>query len=333
MASLFDNLQAQAFRADIKRGTKSSIAWCRKKVADMTKISRTKLLNDEAVKQVSTPLVGRMFMYFYDPKYKKTLPYYDRFPLIIMVKKAPGGFYGINLHYLPPVLRAKFFDKLLDYSNNNKYNKSTRFKMSYDLLNKTSKLSAVKPCYKKYLTKHIKSRISEISASEWEIAIFLPTEQFIKKGKNSIWHYRFKNREQLDGKIKELVDSRLARKKEVAERKAKRLAPHSLKVGDILYASWGYDQTNIDWFKVDKLIGKHKVTLVPLGSKFAGETPEGYDNRVLPAEQVNRNAFIADGSKNYMVNGSNNSVTLSSYAWARPWDGQPLYETQAGYGH
>ena len=187
MASLFDNLQAQAFRADIKRGTKSSIAWFRKKVADMTKISRTKLLNDEAVKQVSTPLVGRMFMYFYDPKYKKTLPYYDRFPLIIMVKKAPGGFYGINLHYLPPVLRAKFFDKLLDYSNNNKYNKSTRFKMSYDLLNKTSKLSAFKPCYKKYLTKHIKSRISEISASEWEIAIFLPTEQFVKKGKNSIW--------------------------------------------------------------------------------------------------------------------------------------------------
>ena len=187
MASLFDNLQAQAFRADIKRGTKSSIAWFRKKVADMTKISRTKLLNDEAVKQLSTPLVGRMFMYFYDPKYKKTLPYYDRFPIIIMVKKAPGGFYGINLHYLPPVLRAKFFDKLLDYSNNNKYNKSTRFKMSYDLLNKTSKLSAFKPCYKKYLTKHIKSRISEISATEWEIAIFLPTEQFIKKGKNSIW--------------------------------------------------------------------------------------------------------------------------------------------------
>ena len=187
MASLFDNLQAQAFRADIKRGTKSSIAWFRKKVADMTTISRTKLLNDEAVKQVSTPLVGRMFMYFYDPKYKKTLPYYDRFPLIIMVKKAPGGFYGINLHYLPPVLRAKFFDKLLDYSNNNKYNKSTRFKMSYDLLNKTSKLSAFKPCYKKYLTKHIKSRISEISATEREIAIFLPTEQFVKKGKNSIW--------------------------------------------------------------------------------------------------------------------------------------------------
>ena len=196
---------------------------------------------------------------------------------------------------------------------------------------------------KLYLTKYAQSNTSKYDAITYadagvEIWIYtkdtgLYAAAFPIKAKNSIWHYRFKNREQLDGKIKELVDSRLARKKEVAERKAKRLAPHSLKVGDILYASWGYDQTNIDWFKVDKLIGKSKVTLVPLGSKFAGETPEGYDNRVLPAEQVNRNAFIADGSKNYMVNGSNNSVTLSSYAWARPWDGQPLYETQAGYGH
>ena len=196
---------------------------------------------------------------------------------------------------------------------------------------------------KLYLTKYAQSNTSKYDAITYadagvEIWIYtkdtgLYAAAFPIKGKNSIWHYRFKNREQLDGKIKELVDSRLARKKEVAERKAKRLAQHSLKVGDILYASWGYDQTNIDWFKVDKLIGKSKVTLVPLGSKFAGETPEGYDNRVLPAEQVNRNAFIADGSKNYMVNGSNNSVTLSSYAWARPWDGQPLYETQAGYGH
>ena len=153
------------------------------------------------------------------------------------------------------------------------------------------------------------------------------------KGKNSIWYYNFKNREQLDGKIAELVDNRLAWKKEVAERKARRLAPHSLKVGDILYASWGYEQTNIDFFKVDKLIGKSKITLVPLGSKFAGETPEGYDNRVVPFDQVNTNSFIRAGSKNYMVRGNDNSVTLSSYAWASPWDGQPLYETQSGYGH
>ena len=187
MASLFDKFQAQAFRSDVRRGTKRSLDWFREKVTAMTQVSRQKLLTDDALKQVNAPLVGRMFMYFYDPKHKKTLPFYDKFPLIIMVDKAPGGFYGLNLHYLNPRLRAKFFDKLLEYSNNNKYDKTTRLKLSYQLLKGASKLSAFKPCYKRYLTKHIKSQISEVSASEWEIAIFLPTEQFQKSSKDSIW--------------------------------------------------------------------------------------------------------------------------------------------------
>lgn len=187
MASLFDQIQAAAFRSDIKRGTKQSLKWFREKVAEIRTVNRKALLRDELTKTVAKPLIGRMFMYAYDPKNKKTLPFYDKFPLIIMVDKAPGGFYGINLHYLPPLLRARFFDRLLEYSNNDKYNSSTRLKMSYDLLKGASKLSAFKPCYKHYLTRHIKSQISEISASEWEIAIFLPSEQFVKKGKDAVW--------------------------------------------------------------------------------------------------------------------------------------------------
>ena len=60
-------------------------------------------------------------MYFYDPKHKETLPYYDRFPLIIMVGPAPRGFIGLNLHYLPLATRAKFLDALLGTINNEKY--------------------------------------------------------------------------------------------------------------------------------------------------------------------------------------------------------------------
>ena len=84
-------------------------------------------------------------------------------------------------------MRAKFFDKLLEYSNNKKYDKTTRLKLSYDLLKNAAKLSAFKPCYKRYLNKHVKSQISEVNASEWEIALFLPTEQFKKSGKDNIW--------------------------------------------------------------------------------------------------------------------------------------------------
>lgn len=187
MASLFDQLNKQATLSGIQKGTKKSLEWFKDRLAAITQVNRNSILNDDSLKSVSTPLVGRMFMYFYDPKHKKTLPYYDRFPLVIMVDKAPGGFYGLNLHYLEPRLRARFFDKLLEYSNNNKYDKTTRFKLSYELLKASSRMAAFKPCYKRYLTEHIRSKIAEVPSSEWEIALFLPTEQFKKSRNSSVW--------------------------------------------------------------------------------------------------------------------------------------------------
>jgi hypothetical protein len=187
MASLFDQLNKQATVAGIKKNTKRSLAWFRERISSITDVNSRKILDDDNLNKVNTPLVGRMFMYFYDPKTKETLPHYDKFPLVIMVDKAPGGFYGLNLHYLEPRLRAKFFDLLLEYSNNTKYDKTTRLKMSYDLLKASSKLSAFKPCYKRYLTKHIKSRIAEVPANQWDVALFLPTEQFKKSGKSAVW--------------------------------------------------------------------------------------------------------------------------------------------------
>ena len=187
MASLFDQLNKQATVAGIKKNTKRSLAWFRERISSITDVNSRRILDDDNLNKVNTPLVGRMFMYFYDPKTKETLPHYDKFPLVIMVDKAPGGFYGLNLHYLEPRLRAKFFDLLLEYSNNTKYDKTTRLKMSYDLLKASSKLSAFKPCYKRYLTKYIKSRIAEVPANQWDVALFLPTEQFKKSDKSAVW--------------------------------------------------------------------------------------------------------------------------------------------------
>jgi hypothetical protein len=185
--SYFSQVKKEASAAGIKNNTKKSLKWFREKLIYMTGVSRTKVLKDEALKKINTPLVGRMFMYFYDPKTKKTMPFYDKFPLIIMVDKAPGGFYGLNLHYLDPIMRAVFFDKLLSYTNNKNYDETTKLRLSYDLLKGMSKLTAFAPCFKHYLTSNIKSQISEVPASEWEVAIFLPTEQFVKSSKAAVW--------------------------------------------------------------------------------------------------------------------------------------------------
>lgn len=123
-------------------------------------------------------IIGDMFMFFYDAKHKDTLPYYDRFPLAIIVDFAPDGFYGINLHYLPLPLRAKFLDALLDTTTNKKYDKTTRFRASYRMLQSASKTRYFKPCFKHYLADHVKGNFAKIAAPDWEIATFLPTADF-----------------------------------------------------------------------------------------------------------------------------------------------------------
>lgn len=187
MASLFDTLQAQAQRAGVTARTKSSKKWFETKVGELGNVSRAKVLKDTALDKTTRNISGNMYMYFYDPKHKKTLPYYDRFPLTIMVEPAAGGFYGLNLHYLRPDVRAQFLDELMKLAPT-KVRETTRItKMRYSLLQGVKKYKEFKPCFKHYLTKHVKSQFSRVQMADWEIAVFLPTEQFTKKSKTAVW--------------------------------------------------------------------------------------------------------------------------------------------------
>ena len=176
--SYFEKLQLQAFRAGVQPRSDESQKWFRNKLKNIGQVNRQKLLRDSALQRVARPRMGDMYMFFYDPKHKETLPYYDTFPLIIMVEKAPGGFYGLNMHYLPPVLRAKLFDGLA--KSDERYDENTRFRARYRLLQSVRKLKYFKPCFKHYLTKHVEGRISKVEAPEWEIALFMPTQRFKK---------------------------------------------------------------------------------------------------------------------------------------------------------
>ena len=182
---LFDRLEREAFRGGIQARTKESMRWFRTRVSQIKSVSRQQLLKD--ARQRKKPFFGGMFMYFYDPKHKKTLPFYDRIPLCIPVEPAKGGFYGLNLHYLPHSLRAQFLDALYDTTNNDKFDASTRFKLTYNLLKGISGKPYYKACYKHYLSDHVKSSFAVVDSADWEIAIFLPTESFRKSDVSSVW--------------------------------------------------------------------------------------------------------------------------------------------------
>jgi len=128
-----------------------------------------------------------MYFWFYDPKHKETLPYYDSFPLGIIVGPAKGGFHALNLHYLPPLIRARFLDELMDITTNTQMAENKRFKLTYGLLKGATKYKEFKPCFKHYLTKHVRSRFAMIGADEWEIAAFLPAADWQKKSASQVY--------------------------------------------------------------------------------------------------------------------------------------------------
>lgn len=187
MSNIFQQLEYEAFRAGVTPRTKESIEWFRKRAQAMRRVNRNQLMKEEPVELESNEIVGAMYMYFYDPKTKDDLPYYDSFPLTIVVGPAEDGFYGLNLHYLPPLLRAKFLDSLMDITTNKKYDDTTRFRLTYSMLKRASKYKYFKPCFKHYLNKHVRSRFARVPAPEWEIAAFLPTADFQKAGRNKVY--------------------------------------------------------------------------------------------------------------------------------------------------
>ena len=129
-----------------------------------------------------------MYMYIYDPKGKQELPYYDRFPLTIMIEGYKDGFLGLNLHYLRPDIRAKFLEELMKLAPGRVKDNTRLLKARYSLLQSTRKFKEFRPCLKRYLGNQIRSRLVRVPMTEWEIAIFLPTEQFVKQQKGAIWN-------------------------------------------------------------------------------------------------------------------------------------------------
>jgi len=189
MASLFDTLQAGAFRAGIQARTDKSRNWFSRQVKELGTVNRNKLMRDDALDPTANPKVGDMIMYFYDPKMKNELPYYDKFPLTILVQPTKGGFQGLNLHYLSPKVRALFLDRLMDLAPKNVTDSTRLARLRYNTIKGANKYKEFRPCFKQYLMSQVKSRIVRVPMTDWEIAVFMPTQQFKKVKDESVWRY------------------------------------------------------------------------------------------------------------------------------------------------
>ena len=157
------------------KGRPKSTDWYRDKIKEFGKPGAMDLIRDG--KRDNAPFYGRLNMFFYDPKFKKTLPYYDTFPLVLPLERYTDGFLGINLHYLPMTLRIQLLDRLVDFSNNTKFDESTKLDVDYSDL---KKVKLVKPTLKRYLQGRVKTQFRRIDADEFTVAALLPVARFKK---------------------------------------------------------------------------------------------------------------------------------------------------------
>jgi hypothetical protein len=184
MAYLLDRISASLAKEGLTPRTNKARAWLRSKVKDLSPSSSSLMRESSRLKDKS--VIGKMYFYFYDPKLKDSLPYYDRFPLTIPMEQYQNGFLGLNLHYIHPKQRITLLDKLSETLNNDEYDETTKFRFNYSYLKAASKIYEASPCIKRYFYSNIQSRFLEISPNEWDIAALLPAENFIGATTNKV---------------------------------------------------------------------------------------------------------------------------------------------------
>ena len=170
-----------------KEYTKDELAkWFEEKALSVkTGTARNKILSaEERYADINNQFVGNMYFFRYDPKYKATLPMYDKYPLAIVIERYTDGFLGLNMHYLTKGQRKSAVVMMNDfYSKKKPFSGTTVGKgiTNWELLinsSGTSESLANKSVHR-YLYTHVRSQFIRINKDEYEKAVQLPIDEWV----------------------------------------------------------------------------------------------------------------------------------------------------------
>ena len=149
MATLLDRVQESLAKQGIPSRSAKARTWIQNKVKSLSS-SRDSLMKDQG-RLTNNVSIGKLYFFFYNPKLKDSLPYYDRFPLVLPIEHYQDGFLGLNLHYIHPKQRIILLDKLSNTLSNRNYDENTRMRITYEYLKAASNIFEATPCIKRYL--------------------------------------------------------------------------------------------------------------------------------------------------------------------------------------
>lgn len=162
-------------------GEKKSLTWYKSTVQqisksytkDLSKFNKDeradKLQDDEQQDENilrTYPREGHLYLFRYKAK-MRWLPYYDKHPLVYVIKANGIEFWGANLHYLPPKKRIIAAKRLME-----------------------GVIDVPKACLHKYIEDHVEGLYLDLASAEWDTAVLLPVEEFVKTVKNHDFPYK-----------------------------------------------------------------------------------------------------------------------------------------------
>ena len=188
MTSILSSITAERKSQGLKMSSRESYAWLLKRIAELkSSSSLASGISAEKYRNKNKFILGNLYYFYYDPKGKDDLDYYDKFPLVLTLEKYSDGFLGLNLHYLPIQYRVAFLGKLMPYAVHGDEDGIKRLRVSYDILNASKRFKAFRPCLKRYLNSHIRSKVLAVQPNEWDVATFLPVQQFKGATAKTVW--------------------------------------------------------------------------------------------------------------------------------------------------
>lgn len=142
---------------------------------------------------------------------------------------------------------------------------------------------------------------------------------FVGKAQKPTWHYRFRSEADRAKRVQAQIEAATAAEARRKERREARNKPHNLEAGVILFTSWGYDQTNTEFYEVVDVPSPCYVVLQEIGAPLVrGEESFMSGNRFPDPESrigqpFRRKVDMAGGSP---------SIKISSCQTAWVWDGK-----------
>ena len=193
MTSILTTLSDEKIAAQHPTMSRQSLSWLNNKVSQIrnpSSLIRPIVREKERYTRATDRnkfLMGGLYFFAYNPKNKENLPYYDLFPLVMPLKRESDGFIGLNMHYLPIRYRINFMKKLFQYAVYNDQDEVKRIRITYNILDSSSRFREFRPCIKHYLYKNVRSRFLAVEPNEWDIALYLPIQQFRKETAKTVW--------------------------------------------------------------------------------------------------------------------------------------------------